>query len=100
MLCAIHREISATRNDLLFLLKSRDAREIQKDPTNTLVSDVYSQAQISRSITRFSTGDISYLDEARPGRLLSILGFEPSLGHFLEKFLFASARTIAMHFTV
>jgi hypothetical protein len=28
------------------------------------------------------------------------LGFEPSLGHFLEKFLFASARTIAMHFTV
>jgi len=45
-----------------------------------------------------SPGDISCLDDTRPARPLSILG--PPLGHFLEKFSFASARIIAMSFNV
>jgi hypothetical protein len=42
--------------------------------------------------------DISCLDEARLRRSLSIL--KPPLEHFLEKFPFASARIIAVHFNV
>jgi hypothetical protein len=41
-----------------FSLKDWDAREIQKELTDTLGSDVYSQAQILRWLARFSTGDI------------------------------------------
>jgi hypothetical protein len=81
-----------------FLLKGWGARKIQKELTDTLGSDVYSQAQISGWLTCFSTGDISCLDEARPGRPLSILG--PPLEHFLEKFPFASVRIMAMHFNI
>jgi hypothetical protein len=79
-----------------FSLKGWGDRKIQKELTDTLGSDEYSQAQISRWLARFSTGDISCLDEAQPGRPLSILG--PTLEHFLEKFPFAIARIIAMHF--
>jgi hypothetical protein len=79
-----------------FLLKGWGARKIQKELTDTLGPDVYFQAKISRWFARFSTGDISCLDEARPGRLFSILG--PWLEHFLEKFPFASAHIIGMYF--
>jgi hypothetical protein len=54
-------------------LKGSGARKIQKELTDALGSDAYSQAQISRWIARFSPGDISSLDEARLGRRLSIL---------------------------
>jgi hypothetical protein len=43
-------------------------------------------------------GGISSFDEARPGKLLSIL--EPSLEHFLEMFPFVSASMIGMHFNI
>jgi transposase len=56
-----------------FSLKGWSAQKIQKEITDTLGSDVRSQAQISRWLARFSLGDISCLDEARPGRPLSIL---------------------------
>jgi hypothetical protein len=81
-----------------FSLKGWAARKIQKELTDTLGSDVYSQAQTSRWLARFSMVDISCLDQAQPGRLLSILG--PSQEHFLEKFPFASARIIAGQFNV
>jgi transposase len=81
-----------------FSLKGWGTRKIQKELTDTLRSDVYSQVQISRWLARFSTGDSFSLNEARPGRPFSILG--PPLEHFKEKFSFASARIIAMHFNV
>jgi transposase len=81
-----------------FSLKGWGARKIQKKLTDTLGSDLSSQAEISRWLARFRAGNISCLDEARPGALFSILG--PPLEHFLEKFPFASARTIAMHFNL
>jgi hypothetical protein len=81
-----------------FSLKSWGARKIQKEFTDTLGSDVYSQVQISRWLARFSTDDISCLDEPRPRRPLSILG--PPLEHFMEKFQFVNACIIAMHFNV
>jgi hypothetical protein len=90
-------EISQQRVFLYyFSLKGWGAGKIQKELTDALGSDVYLQAQISRWLARFSTGDISCLDEARTGRPLSIL--ERPLEHFLAKFPFASACTIAMHF--
>jgi hypothetical protein len=81
-----------------FSLKGWGARKIQKELTDTLGSDVYPQTQISRLLARFSAGDLSRLDEARPGRPVSILGSPPE--HFLEKFPFVSARLMPMHFKV
>jgi hypothetical protein len=81
-----------------FSLKGWGARKIQKKLIDTFGSDGYSQAQISPWLARFCTGDISCFDEARPGRPLLILG--RPLKHFLEKFPFASARTITMQFNV
>jgi hypothetical protein len=65
-----------------FSLKGCGARKLRKKLTDKLGSDVYSQAQISRWFVHFSPSDISFLDEARPGRPLSILG--SPLEHFLE----------------
>jgi transposase len=79
-----------------FSLKGWGVRKIHKEMRDTLRSDQYSQAQISRWLARFSTGDISSLDEARPGRPRSILGAR--LEHFLEKFPFASVCIMVMHF--
>jgi len=53
---------------------------------------------VSSWITRFSTGDISCLDEPRPGRPLS--NSRSPLQHFSEKYTRASAWIIAMHFNV
>jgi hypothetical protein len=79
-----------------FSLKGWPAPKVQKKLADTLGSHVYSQAQISRWLARLNPGNISCLDEARPGRPLSILGLP--LEHFLEKFPFASARIITVHF--
>jgi hypothetical protein len=57
-----------------FSLKGWGARKIQKEFTDAFDSGAYLQTQISRSLAHFSTNDISCLDEARPGRQLSILG--------------------------
>jgi transposase len=81
-----------------FSLKGWRVRKIQKELTDTLGPDVYSQAQISRWPARLSTGDISLFDEPRPGRRFSIL--RPPLAHFLERFTFGSARIVAMHFDI
>jgi hypothetical protein len=81
-----------------FSLKGWGAEKIQKARTNTLGSDGYSQAQISRRLAHFITSDIFCLDESRPGRRLSILG--PLLEQFWEKFPFATALMITIHFNV
>jgi hypothetical protein len=81
-----------------FALKGRGARKIQKEVTDTFGSDISSRAQISRWLARFSRHDIFCLNQVRPGRPLSILGWP--LEHFLEKFPFSSARIMAMHFNV
>jgi hypothetical protein len=98
MLYLIHGDISATVIIYCFSLKGWGARTIQKELTDTLGSDICSQAQISRWFARFSMGGISCLDEARSGRLLPVM--EPPVEHFLERFPFASACIIAMHFNV
>jgi hypothetical protein len=49
-----------------FLLKGWSTRKISKELTDTLGSDVYSQAQISRGLARFSTGGISCLVKFDP----------------------------------
>jgi SNF family Na+-dependent transporter len=55
-----------------FSLKGWSTRTIQKELTDTYGSDGSSQTQISQWFARFSTGKISWLDEARAGRRLSI----------------------------
>jgi hypothetical protein len=56
-----------------FSLKGWGARKIQNELMDALRLDVYLQAQISQWLAPFSVGDISCLDETRPGRPLSIL---------------------------
>jgi hypothetical protein len=80
------------------LLKGWSAHKIQKELAETVGADAYSHPQVSRWLTRFSTGEISCLDEPRTSRSLS--NFGPPLERFSAKFPFATARIIAMHFNV
>jgi hypothetical protein len=57
-----------------FSLKGWSTRKVQKKLTDALALDVYSQAQTSRRLARFTAGGISRLDGARPTGKFSILG--------------------------
>jgi hypothetical protein len=79
-----------------FWVKNSSSKKIHQELVTTPGADLCGRSQIKISLQKFGTGDLSYKDAPRTGRLPLTLGTQPAA--FLQKHPFASARVLAQHF--
>jgi hypothetical protein len=82
----------------IFFLKGHGSKLVHKKLMRTLQDNAISLFTVKNWFKRFKFGDLSSGDEQWPEKLL--ISLVPALQHFLKKFLFASARGMAKHFSV
>jgi hypothetical protein len=73
-------------------------RRITAELETRFQGSALSRPTVKPWLLKFKSGDLSCLDENRPGRPLTILG--PVLKKVLDKYPFASAKVLSRHFEI
>jgi hypothetical protein len=69
---------------------------IHRQLYSVLSAPAYSRSQVRNWWTRFTEGDVTYIDQWKADRARHVLGTD--LSQFLQEFPFATAEFLAQHF--